>query len=101
MLESIGADSVYQYFLGTNVWKWLFASAIFSAQIGALFVFVHGAEYDLSDLNSDLVYSWRCSPDKDECENNSDLDWRGWTVFGILMAAHLLEVRARDCHKSF
>ena len=56
-----------------------------------LFVFVQGAEVDLSDDNVDLIYSWKCTRDQDECRDTSDLNWRGWTVFGVLMATHLLK----------
>ena len=56
-----------------------------------LFVFVEGAEIDLSDDNVDLIYSWKCNRDQIDCRDTSDLDWRGWTVFGVLMATHLLE----------
>jgi len=56
-----------------------------------LLIFVDAAEIDLSSDNVDLKYSWRCPRDQVECEDKADLNWRGWTVFGVLMGTHLLK----------
>ena len=90
-LASLGNGSVYQFFLGTSLFGWVIVLLTLVTQVGMLFVFVEGAEVDLSDDNVDLIYSWKCSRDQDECRDTSDLDWRGWTVFGVLMATHLLK----------
>ena len=90
-LASLGNGSVYQFFLGTSLFGWVIVLLTLVTQVGMLFVFVEGAEVDLSDDNVDLIYSWKCSRDQDECRDTSDLDWKGWTVFGVLMATHLLK----------
>jgi hypothetical protein len=90
-LNTLGASSVYQFFLGTSIYGWAIVLLTLAAQVGMLFVFVNGAEIDLSDDNVDLIYSWKCSRDQDECRDTSDLNWKGWTVFGVLMATHLLK----------
>ena len=90
-LDILGQGSVYQFFLGTSIVGWIIVLAILSCQIGMLFIFVRGAEIDLSDDNVDLIYSWKCTRDQSDCRDTSDLDWRGWLAFGILMAAHLMK----------
>jgi len=90
-LSTLGDGSVYQFFLGTSSVGWLIVLLTLATQVGMLFVFVEGAEVDLSDDNIDLIYSWKCSRDQDDCRNTSDLDWKGWTIFGVLMATHLLK----------
>merc|ERR1712127_586813 len=89
-LATIGKKSVYQFFLRANWLGWAFALAVMGAQLWALFVFVLGSEFDLQNENSDLVYTIKCTRDKDICVDKADLDLQGWFVFGILMAAHLL-----------
>ena len=56
-INTIGEDSVYQYFLGKNVLGWLFASAIVTIQIVALLIFVNAAMKDFTDDVSDFIYS--------------------------------------------
>lgn len=56
-----------------------------------LFVFVRGAEADVSDDNSDKVFTWMCPRDKIDCEDRSDLNAEGWAVYAILMTIHLLK----------
>jgi len=90
-LSTLGDGSVYQFFLGTSIAGWLIVLLTLATQVGMLFVFVEGAEVDLSDDNVDLIYSWKCSRDQEDCRDTSDLNWRGWTVFGVLMATHLLK----------
>ena len=49
--QQIGDDSVYQFFLGTSVVGWfIFLGTIF-AQMWMLFLFVQGAEIDLSNVS--------------------------------------------------
>jgi len=90
-LSTLGDGSVYQFFLGTSITGWIIVLLTLATQVGMLFVFVEGAEVDLADDNVDLIYSWKCSRDQDDCRDTSDLTWRGWTVFGVLMATHLLK----------
>ena len=89
-LESLGDGSVYQFFMGVSICGWAIVLLTLATQLGMLFIFVEAAEIDLSDDNVDLIYSWKCNRDQIDCRDTSDLDWRGWTVFGILMATHLL-----------
>ena len=46
------------------MWGWGIAFAVKVAQVGILFVFVLASENELSDENSDVVYTWKCPPDK-------------------------------------
>ena len=85
-LESLGDGSVYQFFMGVSICGWFIVLLTLATQLGMLFIFVEAAEIDLSDDNVDLIYSWKCNRDQIDCRDTSDLDWRGWTVFGILMA---------------
>ena len=77
-LEVIGEDSVYQFVLGKSWLAWGVVVGVIASQIGILFIFVKGAEIDITDENSDLVYSWECIRDHDDCKNMSDVNWRGW-----------------------
>ena len=76
-LDAIGDDSVYQFFLGKTLPGWAVALLVIAAQVAILALFVKGAEIDLSDDKSDLVYTYQCPRDKIECEDKNDLDWRG------------------------
>jgi len=96
-IEAIGNDSVYKFFLSKSLLGWAIALATMAIQIWILFIFVEGAEFNLTDDNSDFVYTWKCPRDKEECDNKTDLDEAGWAAFGILlMAAHLHFVHV--CH---
>ena len=65
--------------------------AVMAVQIAALVMFVNAAVKDFSNEQSDFKYSWKCPRNSTECTNESDLDSRGWMLFAILMAAHLLK----------
>lgn len=54
-LDTIGSDSVYMFFLSNSWPGWGFALGTMAAQIGILYIFVEGAEFDLSNDISDLV----------------------------------------------
>ena len=62
-----------------------------AVQITALFMFVRAAVKDFTDDTSDFQYSWKCPRNSTECSDESDLDWQGWALFVILMAAHVLK----------
>mmetsp|Transcript_2734 Transcript_2734/g.4793 ORF Transcript_2734/g.4793 Transcript_2734/m.4793 type:complete len:198 (+) Transcript_2734:753-1346(+) len=53
--------------------------------------FVKGADVDISDNESDLVYTWKCARDRVDCEFTGDVTPQGWAVFITLMVAHLLK----------
>ena len=61
------------------------------AQFWVLSVFLEGSKRDTSDGEVDVVYTWKCTRDQDTCFDTSDLDWRGWLAFSIMMVAHLLK----------
>lgn len=88
-LDAIGNDSVYQFVLSNSWLAWGITLATMVAQILVLLIFVKAAEFDVTDDNSDFVYTWKCPRDADVCEDKADLDDRGWAAFGILMIAHL------------
>ncbi|KAL7465997.1 hypothetical protein ACHAXS_006290, partial [Conticribra weissflogii] len=90
-LDKIGENSVYRFFLGKSWWGWSVALVVMATQIWILFTFVRGAEFDLSDDNSDFVYTWMCPRDRIECDNKADLTTAGWVMFGVIMTSHLLK----------
>ncbi len=90
-LDKIGENSVYRFFLGKSWWGWSVALVVMATQIWVLFTFVRGAEFDLSDDNSDFVYTWMCPRDRIECDNKADLTTAGWVMFGVIMTSHLLK----------
>lgn len=89
--NSFGRDSVYSFILSESRFAQMFALAVISSQVWALVHFVSAAEKDFTDDRSDYIYSWKCPRDSLECTDESDLDWQGWIIFCILMAAHLLK----------
>ncbi|KAL7465661.1 hypothetical protein ACHAXS_005978, partial [Conticribra weissflogii] len=89
-VDKMGERSVYSFFLGKNWCGWMIALAVLSVQLWVLFVFVIGAEQDLSDDKSDFMFTWKCFRDEEMCSNDADLDATGWIIFGILMTSHLL-----------
>ena len=90
-LDSIGRDSVYSFILSKSRFARAFALAVISMQVWALFHFVDAARKDFTDDQSDYIYSWKCPRNSLECTDESDLDWEGWIIFSILMAAHLMK----------
>ena len=90
-LDGIGEGSLRQFILGKSWLGWTIVLAIVSMYIYALCLFVESAEIASSNDNTDLVCTWKCPQDQDECKYKADLDWKGWAVFAILMAAHLLK----------
>ena len=91
---------------------WSIALTVMVAQLVMLFIFVLSSDNtDLSNDNSDLVYTFKCPPDEDVCRNTlgmfpnyiftslyrkapdiffvKDRNLLGWIAFGILMVAHL------------
>lgn len=90
-LKIIGEDSVYKFILSRSIFGWFLVFTVAFAQIGMLFIFVRGAEIDLSSEKIDLTFTWKCSRDQNECAYVSDLNWIGWLAFGFLMAVHLLK----------
>mmetsp|Transcript_11263 Transcript_11263/g.23652 ORF Transcript_11263/g.23652 Transcript_11263/m.23652 type:complete len:950 (-) Transcript_11263:56-2905(-) len=89
-VDKMGERSVYSFFLGKNWCGWMIALAILGVQLWVLFVFVIGAEQDLSDDKSDFMFTWKCFRDEEMCSNDANLDATGWIIFGILMTSHLL-----------
>jgi len=90
-LNTIGEDSVYSFFMTNKKRAWVFTWAVVAVQITALFMFVRAAVKDFTDDTSDFQYSWKCPRNSTECSDESDLDWQGWALFVILMAAHVLK----------
>ena len=84
-------ESVYRFFLGKSWLGWAIVLATMSAQLGLLFIFVRGAEIDVSSDEVSLVYDWKCHRDQIDCTETSDKDWEGWLAFGTLMTAYLLK----------
>ena len=90
-LDTIGKDSVYSFYLGKSWPGWVITLAVTAVQIAALFMFVRAAVKDFTSDRSDFQYSWKCPRNSIECTDESDLDWQGWALFVILMAAHVLK----------
>ena len=70
---------------------WVIVLVTVAAQIAMLLIFVESSEIDVSNDKIDLAYIWQCTRDQDECTYTSDLTWRGWLAFAVLMAAYLLK----------
>ncbi len=90
-LENLGEDSVYRSFVGTSKWGWFLVLSTIVIQISILSIFACGSKRDLSDAKVDVVYTWQCTHDQEMCFDTSELDWKGWFAFVILMVAHLLK----------
>jgi len=90
-LYSIGVDSVYSFIFSKYKIAQAFAVFVGAFQVWALFFFVSAAVKDFNDEKSDFVYSWKCPRNSLECSDESDLQWQGWLISSILMAAHLLK----------
>ena len=89
-LEQIGKGSVYQFFAGKSVAGWCIVLLTIGVQFWLLSFFVEGSEIDLSDDKVDVVYTWKCPRDYDECFSTKDLDASGWIGFAVLVGAHVL-----------
>jgi hypothetical protein len=72
-------------------WGWFIVIATMVAQILILSVFVSGSKRDFNDSTVDMVYTWKCTRDEEMCINTSDLNWKSWLAFAVLMIAHLLK----------
>jgi len=88
-LEFIGKDSVYQFILGASRVGLAIALATVAIQLWMLFVFVEATDLPFELKNNEFPYYWKCTPDQDVCTSTSDLDIRGWMIFGFSMGAHL------------
>ena len=88
----IGDDSVYNFLLGTSWYGWAIVLATIATQLYLLLLFVDASEIvDWTRDKYDFVYKWKCTWDDDECVDKSDLDWKGWAAFSVLMGVHVLE----------
>lgn len=87
--NTIGADSVYCFFLSTSWRAWIISFVVIFVQAFILYIFVGSAEMDFSDNISDFKYSWICPRNSLDCSNTADLDWRGWFIFAMVMIAFL------------
>ena len=90
-LETLGSDSVYHFFVGKSCWGWLIVLATVAFQGWLLFFFVDGSEIDLSDDKVDVVYTWKCTRDKETCIDTKDLDGQGWLACTLVLILYLLE----------
>ena len=89
-LEQIGKGSVYQFFAGKSVSGWCIVLLTIGVQFWLLSFFVEGSEIDLSDDKVDVVYTWKCPRDDEECFPTKDLNALGWIGFAVLVGAHVL-----------
>ena len=69
ILELMGEDSVYRFFLTKNWWGWGIALVTVAAQLFMCYIFIVGSEYDFTESISDLKYPWKCPADLDGCRN--------------------------------
>merc|ERR1712194_22801 len=91
ILELMGEDSVYRFFLTKSWWGWGIALVTVAAQLFMCYIFIVGSEYDFTESISDLKYPWKCPADLDGCRNTIGRGWKGWLAFAFLMVAHLLK----------
>ena len=90
-LEKIGKESVYHFLLSKSLTGWFFAIVVMVLQLVALSIFVSGAERDLSDDNSDLMYTWKCVRDKVDCDDKADLDWKGCKLLIVFTISYFAQ----------
>ncbi len=76
-LETLGINSVYQFFVEKSICGWTIVVMTISAQFWLLTVFVESSERDLSDDKVDMVYFWKCTRESDVCFSTTDLSWKG------------------------
>lgn len=88
-LDTLGIDSVYQFFVGKSICGWTIVAITICTQFWLLTVFVESSERDVSDDKVDMVYFWKCTRDRDVCFSTNDLSWKGWLAFFIMMFTHL------------
>merc|ERR1712194_83714 len=91
ILELMGEDSVYRFFLTKSWWGWGITLVTVAAQFLMCYIFVVGSEYNFKDSISDLKYPWPCPPDLDVCRDTIGRTPLGWLAFWFLMVAHLLK----------
>ena len=75
-LNTIGADSVFSFFLTKKVWGWVIALITMATQLWMCFVFVEGSEFTFPipvGSMSDLVYTFKCSRDEDDCRDTNGM----------------------------
>ena len=56
---------------------WTVVLAFISLQVWMLFMFVKGAQIDVTEDKSDFVCTWQCPTDEDGYENRSDVTKQG------------------------
>ena len=83
-------DSVYSFFLSKSWQAWIIDLAVIVFQMWMLFEFIEAAELDFTNEESEFIYKWKCPRNSEVCSNESDWDWKGWFLFGIMMVSHLL-----------
>ena len=79
-LEAMGEKSVYRFFLGKSVFGWLIVTATLAAQIWLLSVFVDASKRDPSDPKVDMIYTWKCNRDKEECFDTRERDCKSFIM---------------------
>ena len=89
-LEQIGKGSVYQFFAGKSLSGWCIVLFTVGVQFWLLSFFVKGSEIELSDDKVDVVYTWKCPRDYEECFSTKALNELGWIGFAVLVGAHVL-----------
>ena len=88
-LETLGNESTNTFFLGKSWLGWVFGLKQIIIQFWIFLVFVDSSEYNLSDSNVAVQYTWKCTLDNDDCFNTSDLTWQGWLAFCLLTGCYL------------
>ena len=81
---------MYQFFAGKSLSGWCIVIFTVGVQFWLLSFFVKGSEIDLSDDKVDVVYTWKCPRDYEECFSTKALDAPGWIGFAVLVGAHVL-----------
>ena len=90
-LDAIDRDSVYRFFMASYWQGWGVSLFMLALQFWMLHIFVKASEIELSNDNSDLVYTFKCPRDSDECR---DTDGMGPMCFSIHVCSPSLCVYA-------
>lgn len=87
ILECIGKDSVYQFFLTKSLMKWMISLSVTALQLGVLYLFYEGAQ--TNDFESDTVYPLRCPSFLSGCLDDKQVESFGYFVWFFITFVYL------------
>mmetsp|Transcript_27199 Transcript_27199/g.40018 ORF Transcript_27199/g.40018 Transcript_27199/m.40018 type:complete len:534 (-) Transcript_27199:114-1715(-) len=79
---TIGKDSVYSFFLSSNVTAWVFAIAVLTTQTLCFGFFIDEASLEFG-YDRMWRYSFSCPPNNLNCRDDSEVTAFGWIFFAL------------------